>query len=64
LREQMRDCLEARGGEVSARLRAAALGRSYLQLDPEGRAIFLQVLARDFAVKEEGVEAAIDDYHQ
>ena len=64
LREQMRDCLEARGGEVSARLRAAALGRSYLQLDPEGRAIFLQVLARDFAVKEEVVEAAIDDYHQ
>lgn len=64
LREQMRDCLEARGGEVSARLRAAALGRSYLQLDPEGRAIFLRVLARDFAVKDDAVEAAIDDYHR
>ena len=64
LREQMRECLEARGGEVSARLRAAALGRSYLQLDPEGRAIFLKVLARDFAVKDEAVEAAIEDYHR
>ncbi|HLS69787.1 MAG TPA: malonyl-CoA decarboxylase [Kiloniellales bacterium] len=64
LQERMRDCLEARGGEVSARLRAAALGRSYLQLDAEGRAVFLRVLARDFAVKDEQVEAAIDDYHQ
>src|SRR5690625_3017042 len=64
LQERMRDCLEARGGEVSARFRAAALGRSYLQLDPEGRAVFLRVLARDFAVKDEAVEAAIDDYHR
>ena len=27
LRRQMQDCLDARGGEVSARARAAALGR-------------------------------------
>ena len=38
LREQMRSCLEARGGEVSARGRAAGLGRTYLELDRKGGA--------------------------
>ncbi|HIJ62885.1 MAG TPA: malonyl-CoA decarboxylase, partial [Rhodospirillaceae bacterium] len=32
LRGQMRDCLLGLGGEVSARARAAGLGRSYLGL--------------------------------
>ena len=40
LREQMRSCLETRGGEVSARARAAALGRAYLALDATGRRRF------------------------
>ena len=60
LREQMRACLDARGGEVSARARAAALGRAYLNLDEIGRQRFLRVLAEDFDVDEEGVNAAID----
>lgn len=50
LRRQMRECLAARGGEVSARARAAALGHSYLNLNEEGRKRFLEVLADDFAV--------------
>ena len=33
MREQMRDCLSAKGGEVSARARAAQLGRTYLGLN-------------------------------
>ncbi|HER26567.1 MAG TPA: malonyl-CoA decarboxylase, partial [Rhodospirillales bacterium] len=33
LRQQMHACLETRGGEVSARARAAALGRAYLALN-------------------------------
>src|SRR3546814_10939374 len=37
LERLMRDCLEARGGEVSARMRAAALGRIYLEPDAAGR---------------------------
>ena len=53
LREQMRACLETRGGEVSARARAAALGRAYLNLDETGRQRFLRVLAEDFDVDEE-----------
>jgi malonyl-CoA decarboxylase len=50
LREQMRDCLEARGGEVSARARAAELGRAYLALSPLGRERFLRLLADEFDV--------------
>ena len=46
--EHMRACLEARGGEVSARSRAAALGHAYLALNETGRKRFLGVLASEF----------------
>ena len=45
LAEQMRACLAGRGGEVSARGRAAGLAQAYLGLDTAGRAQFLRVLA-------------------
>ena len=48
----MRECLEARGGEVSARMRAAELGETYLKLDAEGRRRYLEILAGAFAVDE------------
>lgn len=60
LREQMRACLERRGGEVSARARAAALGHAYLALDPVGRERFLHVLANDFDTDPQAVDAAIE----
>src|SRR5262252_8117463 len=50
LREQMLSCLDGRGGEVTARARAADLGRTYLSLDSSGREGFLQLLAREFDV--------------
>ncbi|MCC7015861.1 MAG: malonyl-CoA decarboxylase [Rhodospirillales bacterium] len=59
VRRQMRECLESRGGEVSARARAAALGRAYLALDATGRRRFLKVLAEDFDPDRTAVEAAI-----
>ncbi len=59
LREQMRACLETRGGEVSARARAAALGRAYLALNETGRLRFLGVMARDFDVDRAGVDVAV-----
>ena len=46
----MRECLEARGGEISARMRAAELGQTYLELDEEGKAVFLDLLASNFAI--------------
>ncbi len=48
LREQMANCLDSRGGEVTARARAADLGRTYLALNPGGRERFLRLLAEDF----------------
>lgn len=42
---QMRACLAARGGEVSARSRAARLAQAYLGLDEAGRLGFLRDLA-------------------
>ncbi len=60
LRRQMRDCLNNRGGEVSARAKAAALGQVYLALDATGRARFLDVLATDFDTDPEIVDKAID----
>jgi len=59
LREQMRSCLEARGGEVSARGRAAGLGRTYLELDRKGRERFLKILAEDFGVDDDLVAAEL-----
>jgi malonyl-CoA decarboxylase len=50
VRGQMQECLDARGGEVSARTRAAALGETYLVLPPEGRARFLRLLATEFDI--------------
>jgi len=60
LRKQMNACLQVRGGEVSARARAAALGKAYLELDATGRERFLTLLATDFDVVEAEVDAAMD----
>ncbi len=53
------ECLEGRGGEVSARARAADLGRTYLTLNSRGRARFLTFLARDFAADRGMIDEAI-----
>ncbi len=59
LKMQIRDCLEARGGEVSARARAANLGRTYLSLNADGRRRFLGVLARAVDIEPRPVEEAM-----
>jgi malonyl-CoA decarboxylase len=48
LRQRMLDCLDGRGGEVTARAGAAELGRSYLALNETGRERFLRLLADEF----------------
>lgn len=55
---QMRDCLAARGGEVSARARAAGLAALYSSLAAGERIAFLRTLA-GFDADPEAVEAAI-----
>lgn len=64
LLEQMHACLETRGGEVSARARAAALGRAYLALNDVGKIRFLQVLAENFGVDHDAVDKSIEALQQ
>lgn len=64
LKAQMRDCLESRGGEVSARARAANLGRIYLSLNAKGRKRFLKILATEFDIDRKAVDKAADKLQQ
>jgi malonyl-CoA decarboxylase len=57
LRQQMLSCLGGRGGEVTARARAAELGRTYLALNDSGRQRFLRLLAEEFDTD----HAVVDD---
>ncbi|MDX1431449.1 MAG: malonyl-CoA decarboxylase [Gammaproteobacteria bacterium] len=61
VRRQIDACLESRGGEVSARARAAELGETYLVLDGVGRRRFLEILAHDYDVDPAAIDAAISD---
>lgn len=58
VRAQMQACLEGRGGDVSARARAAELGRAFLSLDAHGRERFLRIMASDFDTDHGAVMAA------
>jgi len=60
LKQQMRDCLEGKGGNVSARARAAKLGEAYLCLNDTGRLRFLNLLAQDFGVDNEQIRQLAD----
>ena len=62
LREQMQACLESRGGEVSARARAADLGKAYLELDTAGRHRFLRLIADEFGVDNDQLQSATSAY--
>lgn len=62
LRTLMRACVESRGGEVSARGRAAELGRRYLAMDRQSRYVFFDILAREFACSDTQIAAAVDAY--
>jgi malonyl-CoA decarboxylase len=59
LRDTMRQCLTSQGGEVTARARAAQLGRAYLDLNEQGRLKFLRILATEFGTDKAAVDKAI-----
>jgi malonyl-CoA decarboxylase len=58
VRREMLECLEARGGEVSARARADELGNLYLSLPIEGRKRFVGLIASELGVDQEAVVEA------
>ena len=55
LRRRMVECVDGKGGEVSARARSAELGSIYLQLNNNGRERFLKMMAREFKLESERV---------
>jgi len=59
VREMIDACLAHRGGEVSARARAAELGHLYLTLDAAGRERFLRLLAEEYGMDRESLEATM-----
>jgi len=60
LRQRIDICLKGRGGEVSARTRAAELGEAYLILNSDGRKRFLELLAGEYDVDNKAVEEKIE----
>lgn len=60
LRKKIDKCLEGKGGEVSARTRAAELGETYSVLNEQGRRKFLELLATEYDVDNSLVENAIN----
>ncbi len=57
IRQQMQECLAGKGGDVSARAHAAKLGEAYLDLSDVGRLKFLAILAEDFGIDDDQVNA-------
>lgn len=64
LREQMRDCLSPKGGDITARAHTVELGRTYLWLNETGKHKFLSLLAEEFDTDRKAVLAAIEAYRK
>jgi malonyl-CoA decarboxylase len=62
LRKHMQNCLETKGGEVTARVRAADLGRAYLGLNNQGRYRFLKLIADDFGINKDQLRSTMENY--
>ena len=58
------ECAEARGGEVSARTRAAALAQTYLKLDDGARHAFLRLISLEFGPAPARIAAAHEAYQR
>jgi malonyl-CoA decarboxylase len=60
VRRQMDACLEGKGGDVSARTRAAQLGNAYISLDATGKERFLRLMATGYDTDHDGIERAVE----
>lgn len=62
VRHHIDDCLAGRGGQVSARARAAELGRAYLDLSRDGKRRFFELLVQDYKPDRVGIHDAAQKY--
>ena len=60
LRQLITEVLATRGGEASARARAAALGNDVLALNETGRLRFFMLLAQEFGIDRERLATAVE----
>ncbi len=59
---KMNECLNSKGGEVSARKNAVSLGNLYLSLSEKGKIKFLQTLAGKFNPNKAEIDEKIREY--
>ena len=57
---EVADCISGKSDEASLRARAAAIGKTYLELNEDGRSKFLRALAADFDVDRQLVDEKIE----
>ncbi|MBB1486225.1 malonyl-CoA decarboxylase [Oceanospirillum sediminis] len=62
LKHWMDACLSDHGGEVAARMRAAALGRSFMELNDLGRLRFLTLLSENYGADEVSIAQLIEHW--
>jgi len=62
VRHHVDACLSGRGGQVSARARAAELGRAYLDLTPDGKRRFFTLLATRYGHDFDAIQNAARDF--
>ncbi len=62
IRQQLRECAEGLGGEISTRQRAARLADTYLRLDDAGRHAFLRIIALEFGPDPQRIAKAHEAY--
>ncbi|WP_119419200.1 malonyl-CoA decarboxylase [Desertibaculum subflavum] len=62
LQQQIDGCVEARGGEVTSRARAAELGQVYLALNAQGRKRFLRLLIERYGIDRARLANAIETW--
>ncbi len=64
LREQLKECAQSLGGEVSTRQRAIRLSETYLKLSEQGRHDFLRLIALEFGPDPSAVAQAHAVYQE
>ncbi len=61
---KMNECVNPKGGEVSARKNTVSLGNLYLSLSEKGKIKFLQTLAEKFSLNKAEIDEKIKEYRE
>ncbi|MGL9731955.1 MAG: malonyl-CoA decarboxylase [Wolbachia sp.] len=61
---KMNECLNPKGGEVSARKNTVSLGNLYLSLSEKGKIKFLQTMAEKFSLNKAEIDEKIKEYRE